>query len=92
MLILARKKEESLIINGNIEIKILEASDGKVKIGIIAPNDIEVHRKEVYEKILQENKAAAAGGMSLKQLMRDAKQKEKNDESKDQEEVDKKDE
>lgn len=56
MLILTRKKNESLIINGNIEITIVALDDGKVKIGIDAPKSVEIHRKEVYEKIQAENK------------------------------------
>ncbi len=73
MLILARKKEESLIINGNIEIKVLEASDGKVKLGIIAPKDVEVHRKEVYEKILSENQESVNGVQAIRKLINSKK-------------------
>lgn len=56
MLILTRKKNESLIINGNIEVRIVALDDGKVKIGIDAPKNIEIHRKEIFEKIQAENK------------------------------------
>ena len=59
MLILQRKLEESLIINDNIEIKILEIADGKVKIGIEAPKYISVHRKEIFLEIEKENKEAS---------------------------------
>lgn len=69
MLILSRKKEESLILNGNIEVKILEVSNGQVKIGIIAPKNVEVHRKEVYERILEENTASSKGVKSFKQFI-----------------------
>lgn len=69
MLILARKKEESLIINGNIEIKVLEASDGKVKLGIIAPKEVEVHRKEIYSKILSENQESMNGVKAVRKLI-----------------------
>ena len=58
MLILTRKKGESIIINENIEINILELSDGKVKIGIEAPKNISIHRKEIYLQIQEENKQA----------------------------------
>lgn len=58
MLILTRKKDESLIIDGNIEIRIVSLDDGKVKIGIDAPREVEIHRKEVFEKIQSENKEA----------------------------------
>ena len=59
MLILQRKVEESIVINENIEIKILEIMDGKVKIGIDAPKHISIHRKEIFLEIEKENKEAA---------------------------------
>ena len=59
MLILTRKKDESIVINDNIEIIIVGIEDGKVKLGIKAPKDVEIHRKEVYESIQSENKEAA---------------------------------
>ena len=58
MLILGRKLEESIIINENIEIKIIGISDGKVKVGIEAPKDVEIIRKEVKENVVNENKQA----------------------------------
>lgn len=60
MLILGRKLEESIIINENIEIKIIGISDGKVKVGIEAPKDVEILRKEVKEAVENENKEAMA--------------------------------
>lgn len=60
MLILTRKKNESIILNGNIEIKIIELDDGKVRIGIDAPKSIEIMRKELYETIEEENKKAVS--------------------------------
>lgn len=58
MLILTRKKGETIVIDENIEVTILESSDGKVKIGIDAPKNIDIHRKEVYLSIQEENKNA----------------------------------
>ncbi|NLK43516.1 MAG: carbon storage regulator CsrA [Tissierellia bacterium] len=55
MLILTRKKDESIILDGRIEIKIIEIEDGKVKIGIEAPRDIDIIRKELYKKVEEEN-------------------------------------
>lgn len=58
MLILTRKPGESIILGDNIEIKVLEVSDSRVKLGIEAPRDIKVLRKEVISTI-EENKEAA---------------------------------
>ncbi len=68
MLILSRKKNESIIIDGNIEVKIIEIEDGKIKIGIEAPKEIEILRKELYEKIQEENKAAVNIGSRLDKM------------------------
>lgn len=59
MLALTRKKNEALVINNNIEIKILEVKGDQVKLGISAPREIPVYRKEVYMQIQEANKAAA---------------------------------
>ena len=58
MLALTRKKGESLVINNNIEITVLEIRGDQVKIGISAPKEVPVYRKEVYLQIQNENKAA----------------------------------
>ena len=58
MLILSRKKNESIIINGNIEISIVSIEEGKVKIGINAPKDVQILRTEVLEKLAADNKEA----------------------------------
>ncbi len=70
MLILSRKKDESIIIDGNIEIKIVEIEDGKVKIGIEAPKDIDIMRKELYKRIQEENEAAVNNPTNLEELKR----------------------
>ena len=51
MLVLSRKKNESIVINDNIEIIVIEVRGDKVKLGIAAPDDIPVHRKEVSDAI-----------------------------------------
>lgn len=56
MLVLNRKPGESIILGDNIEVKILDVQDGKIKIGIDAPKDISILRKEVYDAIIEENK------------------------------------
>lgn len=68
MLILTRKKNESIIINDNIEITIVDSDDGKVKIGIDAPLSVKIFRKEVYDAIIEENKAAATSKGDVNKL------------------------
>lgn len=58
MLVLSRKINESIIIGENIEIKVLSIDGDQVKLGIVAPKNIKVHRSEVYEAIQEQNKAA----------------------------------
>jgi len=51
MLVLSRKKDESIIINDQIRVTVVEIRGDKVRLGIEAPKDISVHRREVYEAI-----------------------------------------
>lgn len=53
MLVLSRKKNESIIINDNITVTVIEIRGDKVRLGIEAPKDVTVHRREVYEAIQQ---------------------------------------
>lgn len=75
MLILSRKKDESIIIDGNIEIKIVEIEDGKVKIGIDAPRNIDIMRKELYKRIQEENLAAVNNTAKLDDMKKLFKKK-----------------
>lgn len=68
MLVLSRRKGESIIIDGKIEVKIVELDDGRVRIGIDAPRDIEIHRKEVFDIIMKENQTAAQINLNLEHL------------------------
>ena len=52
MLVLTRRDGESLIIGDNIKITVLAQQGNQVKIGILAPRDVTVHREEIYRKIL----------------------------------------
>ena len=61
MLALSRKKNEALIINNNIEITILDIKGDQVKIGIAAPKEVPVYRKEVYLQIQEANKESMSG-------------------------------
>lgn len=58
MLALSRKKNEAIVINNNIEITILEIKGEQVKLGITAPKEVPVYRKEVYLQIQEANQAA----------------------------------
>ena len=62
MLALTRKKGESLIINNNIEVTVLEVRGEQIKLGISAPKEVSIYRKEVYLQIQEENKSALAPG------------------------------
>ncbi|GMQ58052.1 hypothetical protein AN1V17_24470 [Vallitalea sediminicola] len=59
MLALSRKKGEGIIIGDDIELIILEIGKDQVRIGINAPKDITIHRKEIYVQIQEENKKAS---------------------------------
>ena len=59
MLILSRKLNESIIIGDDIELSIVDIKGDQVKIGINAPKKVKVFRKEVYDAIQEENRAAA---------------------------------
>ncbi|MFI4910988.1 MAG: carbon storage regulator CsrA [Sedimentisphaeraceae bacterium JB056] len=48
MLVLSRQKEESIIIGDDVEIRIVDVRGGKVRLGIKAPSEVSVHRKEIY--------------------------------------------
>lgn len=71
MLALSRKKGEALVINNNIEVTILEIKGEQVKLGISAPKEVPVYRKEVYVQIQEANKEATnIDGMdALKDLL-----------------------
>ena len=61
MLALSRKKNEAIVINNDIEITVLEVKGDQVKIGITAPKEVPIYRKEVYLQIQEANKAAVDG-------------------------------
>ena len=59
MLVLSRQKDETIMIGDDIEITVVDIRGDKVRLGINAPGEIPVHRKEVYDAIRRENLAAA---------------------------------
>lgn len=62
MLVLTRKLKESIMIGDDIELSVLSIEGDQVKIGINAPKNIDIHRKEIYLSIQQENSHAAQTG------------------------------
>lgn len=65
MLILTRKEDESIMIGNEIEVSVVDVKGDQVKIGIKAPKEIKVYRREVFLAIQKENLAAAKTGTSL---------------------------
>jgi carbon storage regulator len=59
MLVLSRQRDESIIIGDNIVVTIVDVRGDKVRLGIEAPREVSVHRREVYEAIQRENLAAS---------------------------------
>jgi carbon storage regulator len=59
MLVLSRQRDETIMIGDDIEITIVDIRGDKVRLGITAPTHVPVHRKEVYDAIQRENRAAA---------------------------------
>ncbi len=72
MLALSRKKNEAIIISNNVEVTVLEIKGDQVKIGITAPKEVPVYRKEVYLQIQEANREAVNGdGMAaLRNLLK----------------------
>ncbi|MFT5325019.1 MAG: carbon storage regulator [Planctomycetaceae bacterium] len=67
MLVLSRKTSESILIGDSIEVRVLEISGGRVRIGIMAPAEVPVHRSEVWERI---QKTVVTGSPSRTSLPR----------------------
>ena len=63
MLVLARKLNQRIVIDGRIFIKVVRLEGDVVKLGIDAPTSVPVHRQEVYDEIQRSNKAALTQGL-----------------------------
>ncbi|ADL33228.1 global regulator family protein [Butyrivibrio proteoclasticus B316] len=68
MLALSRKKNEAIVINNNIEITVLDIRGDQIKLGIAAPKEIPIYRKEVYIQIQNENKQATVDVSGIEEL------------------------
>ncbi len=78
MLVLSRKKGESIIIGDNIEISIIDIQGDQVRVGINAPREVNIFRKEVFEQIRDENLKAAQKMEGLPELLEELKKLKKN--------------
>ncbi|HDQ14495.1 MAG TPA: carbon storage regulator [Sediminispirochaeta sp.] len=65
MLILSRKKNESIMIGNEVEVSVVDIKGDQVKLGIKAPREVKVYRQEVFAAIQRENLAASKTGTSL---------------------------
>ncbi|MFD0680766.1 MULTISPECIES: carbon storage regulator CsrA [unclassified Paenibacillus] len=68
MLVLARKKGESIIIGDQIELVVLGVEGDVVKLGIQAPKKVQVYRKEIYEAIKENNREASSQSLDMEKL------------------------
>jgi len=59
MLVLTRKIHQSIVIGDEVEVVVLEVRGEQVRLGIRAPKDVAVHRKEIYDQIVEENRGAS---------------------------------
>ena len=66
MLVLTRKNGESIRVGDGIIIKVLEHTSTQVRIGITAPQEVPIHREEIYSRIQTENRAAAEGSDNMR--------------------------
>jgi len=65
MLVITRKPEQSIVIGGEVEVIVLGITKDGVRLGIKAPRSVQVHRREVFEAIAAENKAATVSRVSI---------------------------
>ena len=77
MLVLTRKKNQSIVLNDNIELTVIEIQGDQVRIGINAPKDVKVLRKEVYIEIMEENQRASEVKIDSLDILKDVIKKGK---------------
>ncbi|MDP1510230.1 carbon storage regulator CsrA [Paenibacillus sp. CMAA1739] len=71
MLVLSRKKGESIVIDNNIVITVLSVEGDNVRLGISAPKDIDIYRKEIFDAIQQNNQKAVVDIESFQKIVLD---------------------
>ncbi|WP_100010421.1 carbon storage regulator CsrA [Lentibacillus sediminis] len=76
MLVLTRKRNEAIQIGEDVEIKVLAIEGDQIKLGIDAPKSVDIHRKEIYLDIQEQNNAAANTPSELLQLLNGSADKE----------------
>ena len=72
MLVLTRKRNQSIVVNDNIEVTIIDIQGDQVRVGINAPKDVKVYRKEVYLEMMEENQRAAEVQMQALDILKTA--------------------
>lgn len=65
LLVITRKKGESLLIGDDIEITVVKVDEGSVKLSISAPKNVTILRKELYKEVREENKLATMGDINI---------------------------
>ena len=70
MLVFTRKRHETIMIGDGIRIEVLRVGRDGVRLGVVAPPEVPVHREEIYEQIRAANQKAASGPQDLSQVAR----------------------
>jgi carbon storage regulator len=78
MLVLSRKKGQAIIIDGRIEVTVLEVEGDTVKIGIAAPREVQITRKELLQSVKETNEEAASAVIDVAQLRQSLQKMKKN--------------
>lgn len=69
MLVFTRKREEAIVIGDGIEVRVLRVGKDGVRLGVSAPPDVPVHRREIYEAVRAANVSAAHAPATLEQIV-----------------------
>jgi carbon storage regulator len=70
MLVFTRKRGQTIVIGDGIEVHVLRSGGDGVRIGVVAPSDVSVHRQEIYDEIRRANRDAAAAAVDLQTISR----------------------